>query len=132
MPFFRRVPRLSKPFVKAAILDAAAMGILLGAINPFAGVITRRLGAGPVLLGLLSIAPFIGFLSAGLISRMMYRVRWGRFMAVLRILSRFPLIAMAAVSGPVLFVGILACLQILTNWSKVLCQATIIFEVDDN
>lgn len=121
--FLRRVPRLSRPFVAAALIDTLGAGILLGAIQPFAGVLARRLGAGPILLGFLAIAPFLGFISSGLVSRLLFRYRWSRLLGLFRLLGRGGVIIMGGVGTPLAFVSVLVFLKASTSWGKVVFQS---------
>ncbi|MFW5871353.1 MAG: MFS transporter [Verrucomicrobiota bacterium] len=120
---FDRVPKFSKPFVYAALLDTVGFGLLLGAIQPFAGVMARRLGAGPVLLGFLAVAQFLGFISSSMVSRLLFRYQWGRLIGLFRLLGRCGVILMSVVNTPLAFVSILVFLKATTSWGKIVFQS---------
>lgn len=78
----------------------------MGAVLPFAGVIARRLGASAELLSLQAIAPFVGFLLAYWVTRLGAKMRWGRLMLLLRMLSWLPLLLMVLVRTPLPYVAL--------------------------
>ncbi|MBM4148195.1 MAG: MFS transporter [Lentisphaerae bacterium] len=112
-----RVPSLSRDSFVASLADALGTGLLAGAVQPFAGVLARRLGANAELLTVLSMAPFIGFLFAVPASRLVYLYRWGTLLAVARMLIRIPFLFFFWISQPALFVGFLV-------WSSAVDGAT--------
>ena len=123
MSLFEKVPRRSQAFVRAALIDSAAAGILLGMVQPFAGVLARRMGAGPYLLCLLSIAPFLGFVTSAIVPRLLYRYEWSRLMGMIRIFSRGALISVYFIGSAAPLIAVLVALKVLTGWSKVLFGA---------
>ncbi|MFO7870961.1 MAG: MFS transporter [Kiritimatiellia bacterium] len=122
---FGRVPRLSRPFARAAIVDAVGGGLLLGAVQPFAGVLARRLGAGPILLGFLSISPFLGFAASGLVTRLLFKFRWPRLLGLISALGRSLVILTGFTAAPFSFVCVLVLLQTSVGWGKVLFQTVL-------
>jgi len=116
MMLFGRVPRLSRPFVRAAFWDATGMGLLNGLAIPFYGVLARRMGAGDSLMALLAMAPFLGFLASLRIARLSGTVGWGRLLGWSRVACYLSLMGFAVMTGPVGFT-LLATLIIATGSS---------------
>ena len=109
------VPLMSQPFLKANLLDVAGLAIMWGVINPFAGVILRRLGATAEMIGLFSIAPFVGFLSTGIATRLAYRYRWGLLLALFSAIGRLTLLVPAFTASPVVFVGVFFIMHLFSS-----------------
>ncbi len=118
-----RLPQASRPFLRPALADALAGGIFAGAVLPFAGVIARRLGASAELLALLATAQFVGFLLSFVVTRLAARVRWGRLMLLLRMLSWLPLLLILWTGSPTGLVLLLATGHLLGATSHAFFQA---------
>ncbi len=116
MTLFGRIPRLSRPFVRAAFWDAAGQGLLAGIVTPFFGVLARRMGAADSLMALLAMAPFIGFLGSLRIARISGAVGWGRLLGWARVTGYLLLAGFAFTIGPVSF-AVLATLAVAVGAS---------------
>jgi hypothetical protein len=125
MKCLSRVPRLSRPFFLASLVDAAAVGIVVGAVHPYAGVLARRLGASPEWIALLTMAPFAGFLLAAPVSRLLYLCRWGALLGSVRLVIRLPLLAFALVADPAAFVLVLAGSHLADGGAKTLFDSLV-------
>ena len=90
-----RLPRQSRTFLWPALAEGVSGAVFAGAVLPFAGVLARRMGASAEALWLLAISPFFGYLLSFAVTRLCAYVRWGRLMALLRILTWAPLFFLA-------------------------------------
>lgn len=104
-----RMPKLSRRFVAACVLDAVGVGLASGSLLPFIGVLSRRMGASPALIAVLSMAPFFGFLLNSPVSRLARAWTLSRTMVTLRFLSA-AMLACFAFAGSSLAVVVLGVL----------------------
>ena len=98
-----KLPTHGRMFIFAALFDAIGLGVIGGAIAPFAGVLAWRMGASPEQLAMMTSAPFLGFFLALLVNRVAYRVRWGRLIVLVRVLGYLGLLALFVKRTPEVF-----------------------------
>ncbi|MDA0989839.1 MAG: hypothetical protein O3A51_03710 [Verrucomicrobia bacterium] len=118
-----RIPAQTRPFFEAALLDTIGLGAIFAVVIPFHGVIARRLGASPELLGLLAMAPFIGFLLAAPASRLAFAFHWGKLTGGLRVLGGLLLLVFAFIDTAVPFVWLVTVAMMVGSVTQVFFHA---------
>jgi hypothetical protein len=126
-----KLPTHGRMFIFAALFDAIGLGVIGGAIAPFAGVLARRMGATDVQLALMTSAPFIGFFAALLLNRLAYRMRWGRLMTVVRVLGYLGLLALVAKRTPSIFVLVIGWSMFAAAFARPLLGALFKVNVEE-
>ncbi len=113
-----RVPASSRLFVGISLVDAVGLGLVAGAVDPFAGVVARRLGASPEMLTALALAPFLGFLVSAPASRLSYRLRWGPLLGGFRLVTYGLLFTFAWIVDPLVFVAVMLAIRFVDGPSR--------------
>jgi MFS family permease len=113
------VPRGAREAYRLDRLASVLAGIYLGAIFPFLGVIARdRLHADPLMLSLMSAAPFLGNLFALLMARAMEGRSALPFMIWCQILARSVFFLMVFATTPLRFALIVSAAQLVATLSS--------------